>query len=280
MLLTAISFAGMGFCTRTLSPEIPAIQTFFIRSIINALVFVTFAMTRSISIFGTHRRDWVIRGLAGTFAGLAYFWGLASIPLSEASALFRTSALFMPFLAFIFLKERLSPVRIGCAILGFIGACFILKPGLHHQGIAPWIVLIGAFLNAIAMVTIRSLTRKEHSVTIILAFSLMATAVGFVFGFNQFVPPTPQQWIWLIAASILGLIGQVYGVLAYKYAEATLVTPISYCEILFLGVLGWAYFGQRPDVYSFFGMALIIVSGIAIVLGSRKRSVEALPPVE
>ena len=56
---------------------------------------------------------------------------------------------------------------------------------------------------------------------------------------------------------------------AYENAEASLLAPLAYTEIVMATILGWAFFGDLPDRWTVLGVAILI--GSAIYISARER---------
>lgn len=272
MVLSALLFGSMGFAARLISPEIPALESVCVRGATNALALFCFMKWRRISVWGTHRRELAWRGAAGTVAAFCYFLSVSLGPSAEAISIYRGSALFMPFLAYIILGERLTTARISCAALGFIGTLLILKPGFSQIQLGLWIALAGAFINAVGWVAIRSLSNKESPATIIFYFALFSALGAFAVGGPSFKVPNETQSLALAAIAVAGLVGQYFLTVSYRYADAAVVTPLGYTEIVALLMLSWAFFDEVPDPLSWVGIGLVILAGVLVSRPERSRS--------
>lgn len=202
------------------------------------------------------------------FASFAYFLSVTLAPAAEAITLFRGSALFMPFLAYLILKERLSVSRVAYAALGFLGSVLILKPGFSEIKLGLWIAVAGAFINALGWVSVRSLSNRESAATIIFYFTACAALGSLLLGYRSFVAPNAAQAVGLCVVAVAGLFGQYFLTLAYRHADAAVVTPVGYTEIVALLALSWAYLGEVPDVISWIGIGLVVAAGVFVSLPS------------
>lgn len=265
MLASTILFTVLGFIVKILGDHISGFESLFIRSSTNALALIPIMYFKRISIFGKHRKELLLRGVLGTISAFGYFYGITIVPAAEAVSLFRSAALFMPFLAVLLLGEKFSKERLLLAIVGFLGVCLILKPGFSMHGWGPWILLGGAVFNALSMITIRSLSNRESAATIVFYFAVCSAIGSFAVGHNSFVMPSAGDWRLLALMSMLGLVGQGFMTLAYHHAEATIITPIGYMEILVMALLSWQVLGEVPDLISVGGMVLIVLASILII---------------
>jgi len=75
----------------------------------------------------------------------------------------------------------------------------------------------------------------------------------------------------LFAAGLLGGLGHWAIIIAYQRAEAPLVAPFAYTELIWATILGLVVFHDFPDSWTFVGAAIIAGSGIYILHRERVR---------
>ncbi len=57
--------------------------------------------------------------------------------------------------------------------------------------------------------------------------------------------------------------------------EASLLAPFGYSEIVTMTLVGYIFFGDFPDFWTWIGIAVITASGVYISLRERKRKTMA-----
>ena len=57
-----------------------------------------------------------------------------------------------------------------------------------------------------------------------------------------------------------------------RTGEVSAVTPFRYSRLLFGVLLGMLVFGERPDTATYIGSAIIVASGLFIMLRSKPRA--------
>ena len=70
---------------------------------------------------------------------------------------------------------------------------------------------------------------------------------------------------WLSAAG-----GQLSITAAYTYAAAKDISVYDYLQVIFAAVWGFLLFDQIPDIYSFFGYAVIFAAVIIRFIHNRR----------
>ena len=88
---------------------------------------------------------------------------------------------------------------------------------------------------------------------------IISTVMPFVW-----VKPTLDQWSMMAAIGIFACIGHLFLILSLKYADASKLAPFSYFEIITNIFIGYYFFSDFPDNWTFLGLFIIVLSGIYI----------------
>jgi drug/metabolite transporter (DMT)-like permease len=132
----------------------------------------------------------------------------------------------------------------------------------------------GAVFSALAQVFVRKLVQVEKTATIVFWFSVTATVLSLATLPFGWVVPTPFETFLLVAAGLLGGVGQILLTSGYREADASLVAPFDYASMLFSLLIGWFVFAEVPTGIMLAGAALIILAGILIILRERHLGLE------
>jgi drug/metabolite transporter (DMT)-like permease len=81
--------------------------------------------------------------------------------------------------------------------------------------------------------------------------------------------PTAAEWIYLPAIGVIAAVAHLFLIKAFERADASTLAPFTYSEVIGGAVLGFIVFGDVPDPWGWTGLAIIVLSAIAVV--SRKR---------
>jgi drug/metabolite transporter (DMT)-like permease len=71
--------------------------------------------------------------------------------------------------------------------------------------------------------------------------------------------------------------GQWIVVLAFRYADASVLAPFSYSQLVWVSLLGFLIFGEMPDGWTVVGAAFIVASGLYTAHRERVRRLQLLP---
>ena len=85
----------------------------------------------------------------------------------------------------------------------------------------------------------------------------------------MWVKPSLDQWFIMATIGIFAFIGHLLLILSLKYADASKLAPLSYFEIVTNIIIGYYFFNDFPDNWTFLGLFIIVLSGIYI---SRRES--------
>ncbi len=225
----------------------------------------------------------LIRGFCVVCANLAFFTGLATISLPEASAIFFIAPLIITALSAIFLGEPVGPRRWFAVMIGFIGVLVMLRPGSEAFRVAALLPLFAAAAYATLQVLTRSMGVTEKASTmsfyIQLVFVVVCALTGLLVGDGQYAPGNNpsldfllRQWQWPLLSDFaimigLGLSSGLGGYLisqAYRVSEATVIAPFEYLALILAIFWGITLFDEWPDLAAWIGIALILFSGLYV----------------
>ena len=237
-------------------------------------VFFTFPFMlfffRKNLIWSSEPKLQIFRGLTLFFANILFFYSISIISMAKALTLAFVAPLITTALSPIFLNEKVGIRRWSAVIVGFIGSLVVIRPGLIDFNLASIAALGTGFFYGIYLV----ITRKLHTSDSPLFTLLFTGVVGLIIA-SFFVPvvwvaPSFNQWSLLALMGIFACLGHLFLILSLKYADASKLAPFSYFEIVTNVVLGYHFFGDFPDYWTWFGLFIIICSGIYISFRERK----------
>ena len=263
---SALLFSIMGICIRYASHTVDNYTIVFFRNVVGLILFLPFIFKQGIGFVKTEKlwmHSW--RSIVGLAAMYGFFYAIAHLKLSNAMVFTYSSPIFIPVIAWLFLKEKITIAMICAAVLGFIGVFCVAKP---DQGLLNWISVIGiasSLLASMAFVTVRALTQTEPPERIVFYFCLIGSALSVIPMFWVWRPYHLQELLFLIGAGILANVSQIFMSHAYRLAPAGQIAPVNYMAIIFAGVWGFFLWQETPDFYSLFGFGLIL---LAIILCS------------
>lgn len=264
ILGASFMFAMLGTLVKVVSTSLNNEMVVFFRNVC-ALIFILPWLTYgrpSGSIKTTCLRLHLLRSVAGLGAMYCFFYAIAHLRLSEAFLLASTSPLFIPLIAYVWMREEVTYSAKGAIIAGFIGIVLILKPGFGIFRPAMLVALATGVLVALAMVTIRRMSFSEPAMRIVFYFTIFSTVISAGPLFWSWQSPKPEIWWLLILIGLLAAVGQFFLTKGYSMAPAAQVGPLSYGNVVFATIIGWICWGETMDLLTWAGAFLVCMAGI------------------
>ena len=274
LLLGEALLAVMGAVIKHLSDTLSTEQIVFVRNLTALLVLLPLLWRTGFHTLKTTCLHWhILRGLVGISAMYCYFWALGHLALTEAFLVKLTGPLFMPILAWWWLKEPMNPRCWLALIVGFMGVVLTLNPDTHNaMNQAAVIALAGAILAALAKVTIRRMSATENSQTIVFYFALIGTFITAPAALLNWQPIALDAWLWVLMLGVVATLGQLALTQAYRIAPTGKVGVYVYSAVIYGGLMGWLIWDEVPTVSTWAGGALIICAGLINLRGWKLLS--------
>lgn len=264
IIAASIMFAFMGALIKEASVSLSSGMVVFFRNIV-ALFFMLPAVYRGNGIGGLRTGEiglHLVRSLTGLAAMYFYFYTLTKLPLAEAVLLSYTSPLFIPFVAYIWLNEKVSKRLVAAMLIGFGGVILIMKPGTGMFQPAAFFGLAAGALGSVSMVSIRRMAASEPPFRIVFYYTLIATMVSALPLPWTWIMPDKGLWFILIIMGVFACLGQLFVTKGYTMAPSAKVGPFTYSTVLFAAILGFFYWGEKLDIFTLGGGILIFGAGI------------------
>ena len=276
-LFSVLCLMAMAASVKALGGAVPAGQIVFFRGLVAMAVIAGLAWrTGGFRLLTT--RNWrahAARSLAGSLSMFCWFISLTMIPLAEMSAISFTVPLFVTLLALAFLGERIHAYRWTALAVGFAGVLVIVGPDLfasESAALGKGIGLLAAVLAAFALMFLRRMSGSEHALTITFYFFVTSTLLALLtLPFWPWPMPAGGQWLLLGMTGVFGVLGQLAMTWSYHYAEASLIAPLDYLNLLVATAIGFYVFGEVPQASTWVGAPLVIAAG-AIILWREYRN--------
>lgn len=218
------------------------------------------------------------RGALLALTTLAFFAALRVLPLADAISIFFVEPLILTLLSAVLLGESIGWRRLSAVAIGFLGALIIVRPSYEIFGVNALLPLAAASCFALYLILTRRIATREHPTTMqfhagFYGFVVMSTSLvaGWAFNIAILTPvwPTPREWLLLALVGVVATVGHQMVVHAFRRAEAGILAPFQYLEIVGATTYGFILFGDFPDPTTWLGVAIIIGSGIYVFRRER-----------
>ena len=271
-LLAWVMLPIMDGFAKYLSSDLPVLQITWAR------YFFTVAFTLPIMFFFFRKNlVWtdkpklqLVRGLILLTANVCFFYSISIISLAKALTLAVIAPLIVTAFSPIFLGEKVGFRRWSAVIIGFIGSMVVIRPGFVEINLASLAALGTGVMYGFYLIITRKLSSSDNPLlTLLLTGVVGAIIISFVMPF-VWIKPTLNQWSMMAAIGIFACVGHLFIILSLKYADASKLAPFSYFEIVTNIIIGYYFFNDFPDKWTFLGLFIIILSGIYI---SRRENI-------
>ena len=242
---------------------IPVLQIVWARLALGALVTLPAAAHHGGLI---PERPWLhtARACLLMSATFLFFSALKFLPIADALAIFFVQPLVLTALSPFVLGERVSLRRWIAVGVGFVGTLIIIRPGMG--AVNPGSLLARGSGTALALYLL--LTRKISGQAPAIVTTFQTNAIGGLIASALvglvWVAPTAPQWGLFVALAVIANLGHWLIVRAYDHAEASLLAPLAYTEMVTSTIFGLIFFGDFPDFWTFVGVAVLIACAVYI----------------
>jgi drug/metabolite transporter (DMT)-like permease len=279
LMLASTVFLGTSDVTaKYLSATLPSIEIAWIRFLSFALIMVP-AMLPGSPLYALHTKRpglQLMRGAALLGSSLFFISGLRYLPIAEASATGFVSPLFVTALSIVFLGESVGVRRWLATAVGLIGVLIILRPGSGAFHPAAFFPIVSALAWACTLIMTRMLSGRERAITTMTYSSIAGVCILSALVPFVWVAPSWHDIAFGVFIGIASTAGQWIVVLAFRYADASVLAPFSYTQLLWVSVLGFIIFGEVPDAWTVTGAVFIVGSGLYTAHRERIRHLQLL----
>lgn len=268
MLLATFFFALMNVCVKMVS-HIPAVEIILFRSLVSLVMSFAVLRARNVSVWGTHHKLLVTRGVAGAAALILFFITLQHIPLATAVTIQYLSPIFTTILGVFIVKEKVKPWQWTFFLVSFAGILVIEGVDTRISPLFLGLGVASAVFSGLAYNVIRKLNTREHPLVIVFYFPLVALPVSGLYSLFNWVQPEGWDWAILLLVGVLTQMAQYYMTMSYQSEELSKVANMNYIGIIYALLFGFVLFGETFNVWSYAGMVLVL---IGVVLNMRYKS--------
>ncbi|MBS0531708.1 MAG: DMT family transporter [Proteobacteria bacterium] len=274
MILASTVFLGTSDVTaKYLSHTLPAVEIAWLRFLVFALIMVP-AMIPGSPLFALRTgflNLQIMRGATLLGSSLFFISGLHYLPIAEASATGFVSPIFVTALSIVFLSEKVGVRRWIATAVGLLGVLVILRPGSGAFHPAAFFPIVSALSWAATLIMTRMMSGSERAITTMTYSSIVGLLIlSLVVPFVWVAP----SWSAVLLGILIGLTstaGQWIVVLAFRYADASVLAPFQYIQLLWVSTFGFLLFSEVPDIWTVSGAAFIIASGLYTAHRERVR---------
>ena len=193
------------------------------------------------------------------------------LPLAEAHAIVAVTPLLVTALSVPLLGEQVGIRRWSAIGVACVGMLIILRPGFGAVHPMALVALLCASMFALYQILTRIVSRDDPPMTTLFYTALVGVIGLTIIGPFSWTPPDPFGWALFGLVALLGAGGHFLLIKALQLAAASVLQPYSYTMLIWATVVGFAVFGNLPDLATVLGAAVIAASGIYTFARERAR---------
>ena len=279
MIAAMLLLPGLDACAKWLGMRMPASEISAARFgmqmilLLPALLFIRLRLS-----WASFSKYEAARGICLAVATWLFFISLKTLPMAEAISIFFVEPMILTLLGALLLKELIRIRRILAILVGFLGALIVIQPSFEIFGWPALLPLGAAFTFAIYMIITRIVAQAKHPIEAQFSMSFFAlltvlslAIINQIIGFETMAwrMPNLTETGVILLLGLIATTGHLMIVFALRYADAGLLAPFQYAEILNAAFLGYLIFGDIPKDTTFLGASLIIGSGLYLIHRER-----------
>lgn len=261
---------------------VPVLQIVWARLFFGAIFTLPFALKLAgpkglmpnMPLMHAVRASFMIAATAFFFAALHY------LPIADTLAIFFVQPLIVTMLSPLVLGEQVGLRRWVAVMVGFLGTLIIIRPGFQELNPGVLLALGSGASLAIYLLLTRRIAGSAPAMVTTFYTSLCGAIIMSVIAVFIWQPPTLSQWGFFALLSLIANGGHYLIIRAYDHAEASLLAPLAYTEMVMATLAGWYFFGDFPDVWTFAGVGILIACAIYISWRERRRNIEPIRDFE
>ena len=206
----------------------------------------------------------ILRGLILLSANICFFYAISIISLAKALTLAFVAPLIVTAFSPVILGEKVGFRRWTAVVVGFTGSLVVIRPGFVELNFASLAALGTGILYGFYLIITRKLSTSDNPLlTLLMTGMVGAILVSAIIPF-YWVKPSLNQWSLMAGIGVFASIGHLFLILSLKYADASKLAPLGYTEIIPNLLIGYYFFSELPDKWTYVGLLIIILSGLYI----------------
>jgi len=274
MTLAGLMFAFLRVLVRLASAHAPWPEVAAMRTLTMAFVAFALAQTIGAPLAIERQRDAWGRSICGTLGLLLLFYVLSNpaIKVGDVAVLSATSPIFVAIIAPYVLRERSASILWLCVAVSFVGVVLVAQPSLETAGPLMLITIVAAISSGSGNIFMRRLGPHASAEAIVLHFAVVSATALLAVAVWTWEWPSMTGWLLMLATGFVGCLAQLSQTRAYALVPAAWIGIFGYVSIVFTQIIAVLLLGEVLEPLELIGSALILGSGIALVLARLKQA--------
>jgi drug/metabolite transporter (DMT)-like permease len=271
LILAMLLTPAVDGVAKTLAADHAPTMIAFVRYLSAGLIALAAARAtgRRIAVPPGDRVGQVVRTALIIAAMTALIAALGLVPMAKAVGGFLIAPVVSGLLGIVVWRERPTAPRLAGAALGFAGAALLLRPEAGLEPGCLYALLGGALLGTYLAAT-RGARSQTDALSTLAVQSLLGAALIAPLALAGGLPgPTLALLAGALALGTLSAACHFLTVAAYRRADATVLAPFLYFNLLAAMAVGFFWFGESLSPASLAGLLAIALGGLVTVVPGR-----------
>jgi len=260
-----LGFVSNDALVKLSSEAIPLGEVLLLRGIASTLL-----VAAAVTLFGPvpRWRDFRDRALIWRTVGdvgatVIYLTALTRLPIANATIVLQTVPLVVAAVGALVFKEHVGWRRWAAILVGLTGVAIVIRPGLSGFNAYSLMAFAAVFLIALRDISTSRVPAAIPTITVLTAAVVATMLSGVAMGVGEsWIWPNGTALIESFGAGVCVVIAYSSIIIALRSADLSLTAPFRYTIIIWAGLYGYFFWGDRPDALTIVGGALIVASGI------------------
>lgn len=274
MIAATMMLSGVSVISKTLTADHPIEQVLWGRFFFNTLLLLLIFRGRTVQLLHTRALALqTVRSVIMLLQMLFLFMSFQLMPIASAMGIVSISPILVTVMAVFLLNEKVSGWLWLGVFGGLAGAMIIIRPGSGVMTLAALAPFAAALVHASFQISTRYMAGRDPALTTVLYTPLAGTLYYTLILPWHWSPLSAIEWTIMVGMGIVGGASHFAMIKAFESAPASVVAPYYYCILLSTGTMGFLFFGEIPDLWTFVGGAVVAASGLYIWnLEQRRRA--------
>lgn len=250
-------------------PPLPVV--IFIQSVVCFLCFMPllfqkgFAYSKKI-ITTPHLKLHVLRTIFSLSISYLLFYAVTFIPLVNGMLLANTAPLFVPFLAFFFMRQSINHRLWVPILIGYTGVILVLHPTHGFFNVGSLLALGAGLVLSSSLLTVRHLTTREKVETTAFYFFLLSALFSGIISIPFWTTINLHMLFIMATVGIFYFLTQYLTTFALKYVNPQLVSALFYSNIIYAALISYFFWHAALNFMTILGIIFIITGGSFCIL--------------
>jgi drug/metabolite transporter (DMT)-like permease len=267
ILLHALSIAVMYILIKDLTHHLSPFQVAFLYKI------TLFVMILPWCLWGGHKKNLktkklgmhLARGAFSFLGTLCFIIAISNLTTTDATAISYLEHILVIVIGVLYFKEKVDHAKIIMIVLSFVGALFVIKPGIVIFNKYYIFLFLALGFWAMNCTVIKILGATERSKAQIFYMTLFSGILSLPMALYEWRPTELWQSKYVVGIALVYLIHSVAFFKALRYGNISTIMPFDYSRLIFTGILSYLLLGEVPDYYSISGYVMIALGGIYLI---------------